>query len=45
MAICSVTSLGSYEASINIIQDTYSFDDPPKLLGDLAVEAIQSTLH
>jgi hypothetical protein len=45
MTMCSITSLESYEASIDIIQDTYSFDDPPKLLGDLAVEAIQSTLH
>ena len=45
MTMYSVTSLGSYEASINIIQDTYSFDDPPKLFGDLVVEAVQCTLH
>jgi hypothetical protein len=45
MTTCSVTSLGSYEASINIIEDTYSFDDPPKLLGDLVVKAVQFTLH
>jgi hypothetical protein len=45
MTMCSVTSLGSYEASINIIQDAYSFHDPPKLLDDLVVEAVQCTLH
>jgi hypothetical protein len=45
MTMYSVTGLGSYEASINIIQDTYSFDDPPELLGDLVVKAVQFTLH
>jgi hypothetical protein len=42
MTMCSVTSLGSYEASIDI---TYSFSDPPKLLDDLLVETVQFTLH
>jgi hypothetical protein len=45
MTMYSFTSLESYEASINIIQDTCSFNDPPKLLGDLVVEAVQCTLH
>lgn len=43
MTMCSVTSLGSYESYI--VQDTYSFNDPPKLLDDLMVETVKFSLH
>jgi hypothetical protein len=33
------------KASINILQDTCSFNNPPELFDDLLVETVQLTLH